>query len=120
MIRVPTTSHGVAKLATPEETEREKSRYFLGTDTGLLIVTDSGIPIVMNIPDMGYTNPNLHRRLDLDPVYVPGVHYPFVKYNDDGVPFKQTAKFGTWDGINSYRTTTTYTHDEESTTCEIP
>ena len=77
-------------------------------------------PIVMNKPDFGYTNPNLHRRIDQDPVIEPGSDYPFVPYDKDGNPYKQHVTIGVWDGVKSYRTTETFTHDEDSTTCEIP
>lgn len=69
---------------------------------------------------LGYTHPNLHRTIDLDPVIEPGKEYPFIYKDENGVPYKQNIKLGTWDGIHSYRTTETITHDEESTTCEIP
>ena len=67
-----------------------------------------------------YTNPDLHRRVDMDAEIPQGSDYSFVQYDEDGNPYKQDIVIGVWDGIHSYRTTTTYTHDEESTTCEIP
>lgn len=51
----------------------------------------------------------------------PAVHtYPLMPFDKDGIPYDQDIVLGVWDGLHSYRTTTTYTHDEESTTCEIP
>lgn len=57
--------------------------------------------------DIGYTNPNLHRRVD-----------PQQPTDPDKVK-PDSYQLGIY-GTNSYRTTTTYYHDEESTTCEIP
>ena len=115
----PKTAKGVAKPATPQEIAREDAEYFLATDESeAIITTDSGLALCVNLK-VGYTNPNLHRRIedDLPPA---GSNYPFVHYDQYGVPYKQSFVLGIWDGVNSYRTTTTYTHDEESTTCEIP
>ena len=70
--------------------------------------------------ELGYTNPNLHRRIDLDPIIEPGQEYAFIYRDKDGVPYKQDITLSIWDGLHSYRTTETITHDEESTTCEIP
>lgn len=120
MVQFPRTAKGVARLATPEEIAKEDSRYYLSTDIGRVLLTDSGIPLIPNTGDFGYTHPNLHRRVVEDPDIPVGSNYPLVAYDKDGVAFKQSVVIGVWDGINSYRTTTTYTHDEESTTCEIP
>jgi len=114
------TAHGIAKLATPEEIAREDGTYCLAADNGSVLATDSGVELIMNVPEFGYTNPDLHRRIDDDPVFDPDVDYPFSPRDEHGVPYKQSVVLGVWDGIHSYRTTTTYTHDEESTTCEIP
>lgn len=48
----------------------------------------------------GFTNPNLHRR-----TYTPAINTEY--------------SFGIY-GLNSFRTTEFVTHDEESTTSEIP
>lgn len=120
MIQVPATAHGVARPATPEETEREQLAHFLATDSEAYLMTDSEYFLVPNVPNYGYTNPNLHRRIDDETTAPIGSNYPFVVYDDQGVPYPQSVKIGVWDGLHSYRTTTTYTHDEESTTCEIP
>lgn len=120
MILVPKTAHGAARLATEEEIQKEDSKYYLAADYGPILTTDSGIPIVPNVGDFGYTHPDLHRRIETDPEIPEGSDYPFVKYDPDGKPYKQTVKLGVWDGMHSYRTTETITHDEESTTCEIP
>ena len=120
MIHIPTTARGVARPATPEEIERERLLYYLATDAGDYLLTDTGDFIVPNVPEFGYTNPNLHRRIDNEIIVEPGSDYPFVKYDAEGNAYPQTVKLGVWDGRCSYRTTTTYTHDEESTTCEIP
>lgn len=124
---VPKTAKGLAMLATPEEISKEDSYFNLASDIGLVITTDSGESLVPNTGDFGYTHMNLHRRIDDDPFNnserevdpTPG-HYPFVYYDAEGHPYKQVVKLGVWDGVNSYRTTETLTHDEESTTCEIP
>ena len=59
--------------------------------------------------DLGFTHPNLHRRIDAqDP----------PEGSKEVQPRKYTL--GVYDGINSYRTTQIFYHDEESTTCEIP
>ena len=120
MVEIPRTARGVARPATEEEIAREESLYYLATDLGFIITTDSGIPLVPNTGEFGYTNPNLHRRIIEDPDIPVGSDYPFVYYDSEGRPYKQSVVLGVWDGIHSYRTTTTYTHDEESTTCEIP
>ena len=172
MVEIPRTARGVARLATEEEIAREESLYYIASDLGFIITTDSGIPLVPNTGDFGYTNPNLHRRVYTDlesesrpldpynklrysaPIAVtdednllaeteeevlasrygtwnqmeaeggsPEADYSdylFVHYDENGHPYPQTVVLGVWDGVHSYRTTTTYTHDEESTTCEIP
>jgi len=60
----------------------------------------------------GFTNPNLHRRID--------PHEP--KHEDN--PLNQELAPREYrleiKGTNSYRTTTITVHDEESTTSEIP
>ena len=117
------TAYGKIRPATPEEIARERiddNPYCLASDSGLTLTTDSGLVIIMNIPDFGFTNPDLHRRIDNDPEIPAGSDYTFVEYDEDGQPYKQDVVIGVWDGLNSYRTTNTYTHDEESTTCEIP
>ena len=122
-IEISRTARGVIRPATPEEIAREQldeNPHFIATDLGLTITTDSGDAILMNVPDFGFTNPDLHRRVDQDPEIPVGSDYPFIKYDNEGNAYKQDIVIGVWDGINSYRTTSTYTHDEESTTCEIP
>lgn len=125
------TARGLARLATPEEIEREDDYYVIVTDGGLPLLTDSEEDEIAPNVNLGYTHPNLHRRIDLDAVPTldelvaagidPTTHrYPFVYYKEDGTPYRPSIALGVWDGINSYRTTTTYIHDEESTTCEIP
>ena len=78
-ISIPTTSHGVAKPVTDEERAKD---------------------------NIGFTDPNLHRRID------------------PSHPEEETADrkytLGIYDGIHSYRTVEKFHHDEESTTCEIP
>ena len=58
--------------------------------------------------DLGFTHPNLHRRVDVQQPTDPR----------EVAPRKYTV--GVYDKINSYRTTEISYHDEESTTCEIP
>lgn len=120
MGQIATTARGVAKLATPEEIEKEIVEYDLASDLDFILETDSGDIFGMNVRGMGYTHPNLHRRIDDNPVYDPTKDYSFAYKDKDGNYYKQSVVIGVWDGLNSYRTTTTYTHDEESTTCEIP
>ena len=120
MIDIPSLAHGVAKPATPEDIAKEDDFFPLVSDEELILATDDGTDLVYNSGELGYTNPNLHRRIH-DEAEVPiGSNYPFVHYRDDGTAYPQHSVIGVWDGINSYRTTTTYIHDEESTTCEIP
>lgn len=59
--------------------------------------------------ELGFTNPNLHRRIDND-----------IAPEDEKEVKPRTYNIGVWDGQNSYRTEHIYYHDEESTTCEIP
>lgn len=121
MINYPKTARGIARLATPEEIAKEESRFFLASDTYFTLLTDSGDAIIPNVGDLGYTHPNLHRRFETEIGDIPeGVHFPFNAYDANGVPFTSKVTFGVWDGIHSYRTTDLNTHDEESTTCEIP
>ena len=120
MADIPTTARGIMKPASPDDIAIENDRMIFATDDGFVLVTNSGEGLIVNRAPSGFTNPNLHRRIDDDPVYKPGVHYDMVHYNEEGEPYKQSIVIGVWDGINSYRTTTTYIHDEESTTCEIP
>lgn len=119
-VEIGRTAHGAARPATPEEIERENRVRDLAVDTGLLLCTDNGVPFRLNVPEFGYTNPDLHRRIVTDPEFEPGVHYPFEQYDESGNPYNQSVVLGVWDGLHSFRTTSTYTHDEESTTCEIP
>lgn len=114
------TARGLAKPATPEEIAKEDSKYYIASDIELILTTDTGDLIAPNTGDFGFTHPNLHRRIEDDVTVPEGVSYPLLYLDPNGVPYKQTIKIGVWDGINSYRTTDTHTHDEESTTCEIP
>lgn len=116
----PRTALGVIRPATPEEIAKEEFNRSICTDNGQLLTTDSGLQIIMNVPEFGFTNPDLHRRIDNDPEIPQGSDYPFEKYDEEGNAYPQSVSIGVWDGVNSYRTTTTYTHDEESTTVEIP
>lgn len=120
MIEIPRTAYGPARLATQDEIDREQAEHFLADDSEDYLVSDEEAFLVPNVPEFGYTNPDLHRRI-YDTVDVPpGSDYPFVVYDSEGNPYPQSVQLGVWDGLHSYRTTTTYTHDEESTTCEIP
>ena len=58
--------------------------------------------------DLGFTNPNLHRRVDPHPP------------TDLKEVRARNYTIGVYDKLNSYRTTEIFYHDEESTTCEIP
>ncbi len=58
--------------------------------------------------DLGFTNPNLHRRIDVQPPTDPS-QVGLTQYT-----------LGVYDKLNSYRITRKEYHDEESTTCEIP
>lgn len=79
MIEFPHTAQGVAKPATPRDIE---------------------------LDELGYTHPDLHRRVD--PTH-PDTEVADRKYT-----------IGVYDGIHSTRTVQQYFHDEESETCEIP
>lgn len=57
----------------------------------------------------GYTNPNLHRRVD-----------PQEPAEGSGEVAPRDYVIGVYDSTNSTRLTIINTHDEESTTCEIP
>ena len=57
----------------------------------------------------GFTNPNLHRRID-----------PQQPAPGSGEVAPKDYIIGVYDGLHSYRTEIINTHDEESTTCEIP
>ena len=118
--QLPRTARGIAVPATEQEIAKEDSFWPLASDEGLELVADFGAVILRNMGEMGYTHPNLHRRIDQNPEIPQGSNYPFVKYREDGTAYPQHVVIGVWDGRNSYRTTTTYTHDEESETCEIP
>lgn len=58
--------------------------------------------------DLGFTHPNLHRRIDPQPP------------TDPREVRERSYTIGVYDKLNSYRTTEISYHDEESTTCEIP
>lgn len=118
-MEIVATARGLAKPATPKEIAKEEFDFILVADTGCELAIDSGDILYPNSQKFGYTNPNLHRRIDLDAVGTES-DYPFMRYDDDGVPYKQSIAIGVWDGYNSYRTTTTHIHDEESIDCEIP
>lgn len=75
---------------------------------------------------LGFTHPNLHRRVDPqqpptpeDPNYDPddpeSVNRAYL--NQEVAPRDYAFAI---EGVHSYRTTTYNTHDEESTTSEIP
>lgn len=81
-IEFPKTAHGTAVPASEEDLQRDEH---------------------------GFTNPNLHRRVD-----------PQQPAPDSGEVAPRSYMLGVYDGLHSYRTETIYTHDEESTTSEIP
>ena len=54
--------------------------------------------------ELGYTNPNLHRRIDCD-------------ISETNRPTEYSLLVG---NVNSYRTTRVTLHDEDSTTTEVP
>lgn len=78
----PQTAHGVAVPADDEALEKDQ---------------------------IGFTNPNLHRRID-----------PQIPTATSGEVAPREYIIGVYDGLNSYRTETIHYHDEESTTSEIP
>lgn len=53
--------------------------------------------------EIGFTNPNLHRRIETE--------------TEEG---QKRYTIGVYDHQHSYKTVDYSTHDEESTTCEIP
>ena len=81
-MEIPKTAHGVAVPATEEELAKDAH---------------------------GFTNPNLHRRID------PHAH---AQGSEEVAP--RDYLIGVYDGLHSYRTETIHYHDEESTTSEIP
>ena len=83
-------------------------------------------PVAKAKDDLGFTNPNLHRRVDpqappdpTDPNYDPtdptSVDRAYL--NKEIAPRDYDL---TLQGVNSYRTTTYNVHNEESVTVEIP
>jgi hypothetical protein len=62
--------------------------------------------------NVGFTNPNLHRRID--PKEPPEAENPL---DQELAPREYSLEIH---GTNSYRTTTITVHDEDSTTSEIP
>lgn len=117
----PVTAYGRAFPASPEEIAKEEQDFVpLTTDTGFVLLTDSGVQLNINIGRQGYTNPNLHRRIDNEIQVASGTSYPFVIYDENGDAYRQMVLLGVWDKKNSYRSTETFIHDEESETCEIP
>jgi hypothetical protein len=111
----PQLAQGPAKPATSEDLERDAS---------------------------GITNPNLHRRIDNSPIEITGSEY-VLSDQDDYIlcnqqdeellinfysPFSPSEPTIALNssyilnvaGVNSYRTTNTITHEEESTDSEIP
>lgn len=88
----------------------DKSLYVkYGQGPAQPVVDSSGTvvdPFEKQLDDLGFTNPNLHRRLDIrDP------ELPQVAPN--------TYEFGIY-GLNSYRTKKINYHDEDSEISEIP
>lgn len=57
---------------------------------------------------LGYTHPNLHRRVD-----------PQQPAEDSGEVSPRDYRLGIY-SVNSYRTTRVNTHDEESSESEVP
>ena len=105
----------------------------------------SGFAVPLTEPELRYTNPDLHRRIDNDveiPPYISGDistdsgelivtdnneaigvvtrKYKMVAYDENGAPYLQRSKVGILDGMHSFRVVDIFVHDEESTTCEIP
>ena len=67
--------------------------------------------------DIGFTNPNLHRRIDpLDPE---DPFLPVPSPLDPNAILPNSYEIGIY-GKNSYMTQTVHVHDEYSTTSEIP
>ena len=148
MIEIPKTAQGLATLASEEDIKKENYICGIAADNGACLLTDSRILLVPNV-ELGFTNPNLHRRIDPDIDIAIDSNYPFVYYKDakveveniltqesvnvltqqsehleapvlhHGEAYSQSIQIGVW-GNESYRTTTMYIHDEDSTTCEIP
>lgn len=78
---------------------------FPKTGQGLAVIADAE---ALDKDKVGFTHPNLHRRIDPQP---PEEGSGEVRCRD--------YKLGVY-GTNSYRTTVINTHDEESTTSETP
>lgn len=81
-VEFPKTAHGTAVPASEEDLVRDAH---------------------------GFTNPNLHRRID-----------PKTPEPGSQEVAPRDYVLGVYDGVHSYRTETIHYHDEESTTCEIP
>lgn len=118
---LPQVAYGYATLATPEDISKETSGALcLLTNNGEPLLTGSGLSILTSEGRSGYTNPNLHRRIDNEAIIPAGTEYPFVVYDSEGIPYHQVATLAVWDRLHSTRTTQTFVHDEESEDCEIP
>ena len=93
MTEVAKTAYGRARLATDEEVARETIEYFLAEDyESLYLVTDSEELLLSNAGQFGYTDPNLHRRIDNEEpveIFDPTVDrsdYLLAKYGSTGEP----------------------------------
>lgn len=78
-----------------------------------LVLMGQGHAVPANAEDLekdahGFTNPNLHRRVD--------PHQPPPE-SGEVAPREYELAIG---NLDSYKTVKLVTHDEESTTCEIP
>lgn len=76
----------------------------MGQGPGTYVDSDSEEQV---LDDIGFTNPNLHRRIDPQPDPFPGAVAP----NSYSISIH---------GKDSYRTVTLHTHDEDSDESEIP
>lgn len=91
------------------------------TDNHGPLLTDNGYIILKNEDlENRYTNPDLHRRINLEAKIPQGSNYVLVLYDEHRNPYPQTVDIGVWDRLHSTRITQTFIHDEESETSEIP
>lgn len=79
------------------------SKEFIQITQGPAVLADE---TALQKDEQGFTHPNLHRRVDATTI-VP--HEVAIREYDLAVR-----------GVSSYRTTTSFTHDEESHTAEAP
>lgn len=79
------------------------SKEFIQITQGPAVLADE---TALQKDEQGFTHPNLHRRVDITTAVAPE-----VANREYDLAIR---------GVSSYRTTTSFTHDEEATTTEMP